>query len=229
MYPDHVLQESDVADVQHMPERDQRMSPRRFPRHYRICVLLVLTLFGLHLLAAGSGAGSGESLSRQRIASSQTGLVTRTRYSASDRFGSWSSLRRKCKRKRSSGGVSQPVGCHLLVAERCPVDGTASHGCAATCDRGHHAQPAQHLDADATRRHVSEPDGDHLVEMPSLWWSISPWPASSLSAAIMSWWVATWACPTPNWRSSCRDSCWPTVRRTSACFSWACSSTWKMH
>ena len=75
MYPDHVLQESDVVDVHHEPERDQRTSPRRFPRHYRFCVLLVLTLFGLHLLAAGSGAGSGESLSRQRIASSQTGLV----------------------------------------------------------------------------------------------------------------------------------------------------------
>ena len=82
MYPDHVLQESDVVDVHHEPERDQRTSPRRFPRHYRFCVLLVLTLFGLHLLAAGSGAGSGESLSRQRIASGQTGLCYRTQYAA---------------------------------------------------------------------------------------------------------------------------------------------------
>jgi len=53
MYPDHFLQESDVADVHHVPERDQRYSLRRFPRRYRICMLLVLTLFGLHLLAAG--------------------------------------------------------------------------------------------------------------------------------------------------------------------------------
>jgi hypothetical protein len=73
MYPDHVLQESDVTDVQHVPERDQRTSSRRFPRRYRICVLLVLTLFGLHLLAVG--AGSGESLSVQRTASGQVGLV----------------------------------------------------------------------------------------------------------------------------------------------------------
>ena len=77
MYPDQVLQESDVADVQHMPERDQRTSPRRFPRHYRICILLVLTLFGLHLLAAGSGAGSGEHFSGQKTASGHTGSVSR--------------------------------------------------------------------------------------------------------------------------------------------------------
>jgi hypothetical protein len=75
MYPDHVLQESDVADVQRVPERDQRTSPPRFPRRYRICVLLVLTLFGLHLLAAGSGADPGESLSVQRTTSGQVGLV----------------------------------------------------------------------------------------------------------------------------------------------------------
>ncbi len=75
MYPDHFLQESDVADVQHVHERVQRYSLRRFPRRYRICVLLLLTLFGLHLLAAGSGAGSGESLSVQRTASGQVVLV----------------------------------------------------------------------------------------------------------------------------------------------------------
>lgn len=40
MYPDHFLQESDVANVQHVPERNQRYSLRRFPRSYRICVLL---------------------------------------------------------------------------------------------------------------------------------------------------------------------------------------------
>ena len=76
MYPDHVLQESDVADVQHEPERDQRMSPRRFPRRYRICVLLVLTLFGLHLLAAGSGAANGKTFPIQRVASVHTSVQT---------------------------------------------------------------------------------------------------------------------------------------------------------
>jgi hypothetical protein len=75
MYPDHVLQESDGADVQHMSERDQRTSPRQFPRRYRICVLLVLALFGLHLLATGSDAGSGESHTVQRPTSGLTGLV----------------------------------------------------------------------------------------------------------------------------------------------------------
>jgi hypothetical protein len=75
MYPDHLMQESDVADVHYVPERDQRTSPRRFPRRYRICILLVLTLFGLHLLAAGSSAGSGERPSMQRTAFGQTGLL----------------------------------------------------------------------------------------------------------------------------------------------------------
>jgi hypothetical protein len=76
MYPDHVLQESDVADVHYVPERDQRYSLRRFPRRYRICVLLILTLFGLHLLAAGSGVGSGEHFTGQQTESGHTGLVS---------------------------------------------------------------------------------------------------------------------------------------------------------
>src|SRR5260370_33486605 len=79
MYPDHVLQESDVADVHCVPERDQRYSLRRFPRRYRVCVLLVLTLFGLHLLGAGSGAAKGNTFSIERVvsgrASVHTGLV----------------------------------------------------------------------------------------------------------------------------------------------------------
>ena len=75
MYPDHVLQENDVADVQHVPERDQRTSPRRFPRRYRIFMLLVLALFGLHLLATGSGDVSGEGFSVQRPTSGRVGLV----------------------------------------------------------------------------------------------------------------------------------------------------------
>ena len=88
----------------------------------------------------------------------------RERFPSRGRPGSWSNLRRNDKRERSNGIVSQPARCHLLVAECRPVDGTATHGCAATRDRGHHAQPAQHLDPDATCRHLSEPGGDHLVE-----------------------------------------------------------------
>jgi len=76
MYPDHFLQESDVADVHHVPERDQRYSLRRFPRRYRICMLLVLTLFGLHLLAAGSGAANGNTFSIQRVVSVHTSVHT---------------------------------------------------------------------------------------------------------------------------------------------------------
>src|SRR6266567_1657461 len=62
MYPDHIVCESDVADEEHAPRREQRIPPRRYLRRYRFCVLLVLTLFGLHLLSAGAGSGKGGSL-----------------------------------------------------------------------------------------------------------------------------------------------------------------------
>ena len=75
MYPDHVIRDHEVANEPHTAVSEQRISSRCFPRRYRICVLLILALFGLHLLAAGSGAGSGESLSVQRTASGQVGLV----------------------------------------------------------------------------------------------------------------------------------------------------------
>jgi hypothetical protein len=67
MYPDHFIRDDEDPNVQHVPERDQRYSLRRFPRRYRICVLLILTLFGLHLLATGSGANKVETLSAQQI------------------------------------------------------------------------------------------------------------------------------------------------------------------
>jgi hypothetical protein len=75
MFPDHYTYESDVADEQHVPGRFQRSSSRRFPRRYRICVLLVMTLFGLHLLAATPGAVKGNTLPAQRAAPGYTSLV----------------------------------------------------------------------------------------------------------------------------------------------------------
>ena len=64
-----------MVEDQHAPKRNRRTSSLRLPWCYRVCMLLILTLFGLHLLAAGSGAGSGESLSVQRTASVHTGFV----------------------------------------------------------------------------------------------------------------------------------------------------------
>ena len=63
MYPDHYIRDHEVPDEQHVPGRDQRSSSHRFPRRYQIRVLLVLTLFGLYLLAATPGAGKGDTLS----------------------------------------------------------------------------------------------------------------------------------------------------------------------
>ena len=71
------LGERVIAEDPHAPKHGQRTSLHHFPWGYRICVVLVLTLFGLHLLAAGSGAGSGERLSVQRTASDHTGIVSR--------------------------------------------------------------------------------------------------------------------------------------------------------
>ena len=75
MSPDHFIHERDITDEQHAPKRNQKSSTRHLPRRYRICVALVLALFGLHLLAAGSGAGFGESLSGQQTAFGHTSLV----------------------------------------------------------------------------------------------------------------------------------------------------------
>ena len=75
MYPEHFTGERVMVEDPHAPKRNRRTSSLRHPWCYRVCMLLILTLFGLHLLAAGSGAGSGESLSVQRTASVQTGFV----------------------------------------------------------------------------------------------------------------------------------------------------------
>ena len=74
MFPDQFIHEREIVDEQYTPGRYQRTSPRRSPRRYRICVLLVLMLFGLHLLAAGSGVGTGNTLSAQRAAPSRASV-----------------------------------------------------------------------------------------------------------------------------------------------------------
>ena len=61
----HFIRERDVAVEQHAPERDQGISQRRLPQRSRVCVLLVLALFGLYVLATGPGAGKGATLSPQ--------------------------------------------------------------------------------------------------------------------------------------------------------------------
>src|SRR5258708_15483025 len=65
MYPHQFRHERESVDEQHAPERDQGISHRRLPQRSRVCVLLVLALFGLSLLATGAGAGKGATLSQQ--------------------------------------------------------------------------------------------------------------------------------------------------------------------
>jgi hypothetical protein len=71
----HVMGERAIAVEQHGQKGNRRTLPRRLPLCYRLSVLLILMLFGLHLLATGSGVGSGEHLSGQQAASGHTGLV----------------------------------------------------------------------------------------------------------------------------------------------------------
>ena len=77
MYPEHFTDERRMSEDQHAPKRNRHASPRRLPWCYRICMLILLTLFGLHLLAAGSGTGPGEHFSGQQTASGHIGSVSR--------------------------------------------------------------------------------------------------------------------------------------------------------
>jgi hypothetical protein len=76
MYLAHIAGEGVLAEEQHTTGHNRRTSPRRQHRCYRIFFLLVLVLFGLHLLSAGSSTGSGASLTGQQATSDQTGLVS---------------------------------------------------------------------------------------------------------------------------------------------------------
>jgi Virulence factor BrkB len=76
LYPAHAVGDHVRAEEQYPPGHNRRTFHHRFPWCYRIFFLLVLVLFGLHLLAAGSGAGSGANPTGQQRPSGQTRLVS---------------------------------------------------------------------------------------------------------------------------------------------------------
>jgi hypothetical protein len=76
MVPDHLDRERDSADEQRALRRERCIPPHRHLRKYRICGLLVLVLFGLHLLATGSGAGTGDPLTAQQAAPDHASIQT---------------------------------------------------------------------------------------------------------------------------------------------------------
>jgi hypothetical protein len=77
MDPAHAVGKRVMAEEeQHTPGHNRRTSSHRHLWCLRIFFLLVLVLFGLHLLAAGPGAGSRASLTGHESASDQTGLVS---------------------------------------------------------------------------------------------------------------------------------------------------------
>src|SRR5260370_10147129 len=76
MFPDPIVRESDVADENLALRRERRITPYRHLCRYRVCALLVLALFGLHLLAAGSGVGKGDPLTAQQAAPGHASIQT---------------------------------------------------------------------------------------------------------------------------------------------------------
>jgi hypothetical protein len=76
MVPDHLVREHSITDKQGAFRREQRIPPHYRLRSYRVCLLLVLALFGLHLLAAGSGVGKGDPLTAQRAAPGHATIQT---------------------------------------------------------------------------------------------------------------------------------------------------------
>src|SRR6516164_9781471 len=77
MYPVHSTDECVMSEEQHAPKHQRGTLPRRLPLCYRIFFLLILTLFGLHLLADRSVESSCTSFRGQQIASNQTVLVSK--------------------------------------------------------------------------------------------------------------------------------------------------------
>jgi hypothetical protein len=75
MYSEYAASERVIAEEQHTPGHNRGTSSRRHLWCHRVCILLVLVLFGLHLLAAGPGAGSRASHTWRQATSGQTGLV----------------------------------------------------------------------------------------------------------------------------------------------------------
>jgi hypothetical protein len=76
MLRDHFFGNEDVTDREYVFRSEQRISPYRHLRRYRTCVLLVLAIFGLHLLAAGPDAGNGHAITVQQAASAHASIQT---------------------------------------------------------------------------------------------------------------------------------------------------------
>jgi hypothetical protein len=76
MLADHLVSDEDVVDNQDAPGSVQRFSSYRHLRRYRICILLVLALFGLHLLAPGPATSNGKTLQAQQVASAHASIQT---------------------------------------------------------------------------------------------------------------------------------------------------------
>ena len=76
MYAEQITDEQARVEEQRTPKRTETKCLQRLPLCVRICLLLLLMIFGLYLLATGSTMGSGASLTGHESASSQTSLVS---------------------------------------------------------------------------------------------------------------------------------------------------------
>jgi hypothetical protein len=69
MCRDHLVGDENVADKEQALRREPHISSYRHLRRYRMCLLLVLALFGLHLLTAGPGTSNSQALTAQQAVS----------------------------------------------------------------------------------------------------------------------------------------------------------------
>src|SRR6266480_3895270 len=76
MYPAHFMDDRAMAGDSCASEQEQRTVHCHLPWCYRVCILLVLVLFGLHLLTAGSSPGAGVNRGESQTTFGHTGHVS---------------------------------------------------------------------------------------------------------------------------------------------------------
>ncbi len=84
MLRDHLVGDEDVSNDEQASRRKQHISPYRHLRRYWICILLVLALFGLHLLAAAPGSGNSHAVTVKQAAPAHASIQTARTSAQSD-------------------------------------------------------------------------------------------------------------------------------------------------
>jgi hypothetical protein len=230
MVRDHLVGNEDVADREHAPRREQHISSYCHLRRYRICVLLLLALFGRHLLAAGTGASKSHAVPSQQAAPAHASIQTAqasasgTPVSVSMGAGTSASERTGATLPAASCNpfdvicwlttAAQWIGQQIINALQSVINGLL-HG------------PLDII--------TQTPPADTYQNGTVITWAKALLAVVDLALAsliviggynvIVGRGLGLSHSALPEFLHPC---CWPSGRRTSACSSWACSSTWSM-